>query len=669
VFRPPQHETDDQGEALLHTVFAGLKWTVNKIGKDYGRDFEVEIFHDGKTTGMVFNVQLKSTVKPAYSRDKGYLSVKLKTRNAQYLATELRLPTFVVQADVPQKKLFWFAPQMSGDLKAKLVSHPNAKTCSVRVPVTNELPLTVSDLVEAVGQLTTLLASKRLMEIGTAPFLVAASSIEDSAELSKSLRDKSDVLNLTIAQSGTESGNFSGAREAIHAVLASPQSSVEMKFFAALVEEKNERLALRGKDDAYAEHVGIILSTSTKLRELTRKGPGALKFYALLSRVAGEFYQLARDDWGLYQNWKVHQATGDLWWRAELRVLRAETSRRVQRKYEQFLRLVRLSAETPYQSALPLAFLRIVDGAATLINRLELEGLPTSATAIRDSVCSVCQLASAIAAQFGLDNERARAAVSAAMLSRDRTENCVMWAQNDVALIANEPIRQWAQQVIAGQFATLTNDSQGDEDVSIATEQQVYENMASALGIDLADVENPLSEIVRTAILDFDPTRVLQTCSHMFLTLSRTGPGLLHYLLAQQLQLPTLGAKVIHCKLYQYTRDGLTLDETFQRFRTTYCDHCPDRSPRAPDWHYTHAWQLEQNEQNKEFMDGPRRPTYPPTPPPPPPPPIPLPGERCAACGLGFGDTGPSWWCGHCQTWFCQRETCVAGHTKHPWPF
>jgi hypothetical protein len=437
--------TDDHGEALLYSVVAGLKWTANRVGKDYGRDFEIEIFHDGKTTGMLFNVQLKSTVSPSYSKDSSFLSVDLKARNARYLSTELRMPTFVVQADVNQGKLFWLAPQMDGALKAKLANKPKAKTCTVRVPVANELPSTSSSLVEIVGQLTTLLASKRMMEVETVPFLVASSPIEDSAQLSKSLREKSDALDLMVAQSGTEAGHFSEAREAIRVVLLSPQSSVEMKFFAALLEEKNERLAVRAVDDERGDHLAIVLATSKKLVELTRKGPGALKFYAMIARVAGEFYALTREDWGLYQNRRVHESTGDIWWRARLRLYRAETTGKVQRKYEQFIRLVRLSEKTQYQSALPLAFLRIIEGAATLTTRLDLEGLPEAASAIRNSVFSVCQLAASIAAQFGLDNERARAAVNAAMLSRDRGAECVLWAQNEVAAIANEPIREGAR--------------------------------------------------------------------------------------------------------------------------------------------------------------------------------------------------------------------------------
>jgi hypothetical protein len=661
----PPPSTIGAMRAAPKAIIGKLRWTANRIGKDYGRDFEVEIFRDGKSTGILFNVQLKSSVKPRYSKEKDFVSVKLRTRNARYLATELRLPTFVMQADVVQNRLFWSAPQLDDDLRAKLAQSPNANECTVRIPVKNELPGTADPMVETIGQIATLLASKRLMEIEPVPFLAATSSVEESAELSKSLRDKGDALDLMIAQKTTTSGDFSAARQAIQAVLSSPQSSVESKFFAVLLEEKNERLALRAHDEYRADHA-VVLATVVKLRELTQKGPGALKFYALVAGVAAEFYQLAKEDWGLFQNWRVHEATGDLWWRAELRVLRAEVSRRILRKYGQFIRLVRLSEKTSYQSALPLAFLRIVEGAAMLINGLELEGIPEAAASIRDSVFGVCKLAAAIAAQYGQDTERVQAALSAGMLSRDRDAACVRWAQAEVERIDDVRLRQSARATLADQPATLANEAPADEPVPLSMEQQIYENMASGLGIDLADQTNPISEVVRTGIADFDPTRVLRDCSHMFVTLSRRGPGLIYFMLAQQLRLPTMGGKVIYCTLHKYAREGLSLDETYQRFRKDYCDQCPDRSPREPGWHYTHAWQLQQNDQNKEFMDGPRRPTQKSVPPPPP---IPQPGNTCAACGLEFGDAGVPWWCGHCQTWFCQRKECVDSHEKHPWPY
>lgn len=666
MLRPPQHETDKKGEALLLGIMAQLKWAANKILEDYGRDFEIEIFRDGRSTGILFNVQLKSSADPAYSKDSSYVSVTLEAPNARYLAHELRLPTFVMQADVAQNKLFWSAPQSDSALLAKLAKNPDTKTCTIRVPIKNVLPTTADRLVETVTQLMVLLASRTLAEIQPAILVAGTSSMAASVELSRSLRIHSDTLDLMRAQELTATGDFVAARTAIHAVLSSPQSSVESKFFAVLVEEKNERLRLGAEDPFRADHLGVVLAASQKLRALSRNGPGGLKFYALVACAAAEFYRLAKEDWGLYENWKVHQATGDVWWRAELRVLRAETRRRLLRRYEQFLRLVRLSDKTPYQSALPLAFLRIVEGAATLITRLEFEGLPEAAAAIRDSVFEVAKLAAAVAAQFGQHSERVQAALSASMLSRDRSVACVRWAEAEIEQIPDAALRDAARATFADQPATLANEAEGDEVVPVAMEQQIYENLAAGLGINLADQDNPVSVMVRTGIVDFDPTCVLRDCSHLFVTLSRQSPGLLFGVVAQQLQLPTMGAKVLYCSLHKNVSEGLSLDETYQRFRRDYCDQCLDRSPHPPGWQYTHAWQFEQNERNKEFMDGPRRA---PRKPMPPPPPIPMPEKTCAACGLEFTEEFAPWWCGHCQTWFCQRKECLDGHEKHPWPF
>jgi hypothetical protein len=221
--------------------------------------------------------------------------------------------------------------------------------------------------------------------------------------------------------------------------------------------------------------------------------------------------------------------------------------------------------------------------------------------------------------------------------------------------------------MIADQPATLGSEIPSDEPVSVETEQQVYRNMAFALGIDLSDADNPFSEMVNIGIDDLDPTRVLRNCEHMIVTLGRRGHTMVHAILAQQLQLPTMGPKVVHCSLHKYTRIGISFDETYERFRTDYCDKCPDRAPRLEDWHYTHEWQQSENQANAEFMSGPMSATYD-RKPVVPAPPIPMPGNACASCGLDFGEQ-PAWWCGFCQTWFCQRPECTKTHPEHPHPF
>jgi len=667
--RPDQHDTDKRGQALLFANFARAGWEVTPMGQgtDYGRDFTVEVFRNKKTTGIVFNIQLKSSVAPSYSANGDFISISLKVPNARYLAHELKTPSILMQADVTAGKLFWSAPQIDLALLTSLATKRENQSCTARVLTSHELPAAQDQLLDTVTNLLTVLAARAMQETSTREFVAATTSVTDSERLRQELRDKADALEMMQAQALTETGDFDAARRSIQAVIDSPLSSVESKFFALLVEEKNERLSLTEEDRFGQRHADVLLETAEKLRKLTRKGPPPLKFYALVVEATAQFFSLTREDWGLYQNWKVHQTTGDIWWRANLRLERAETANRVERKLRQFLRLVRLSETTSFQAALPLAFLRIVEGGATLINRLEFEGLKDASEAIRRTLFRVCKLAAEISAQYSMDNERAHAVAYAAMLSRDREAGCVVWANAEAEQIPSDEIRSWALERIADQPATLGSDVPSDEPVSVATEQQIYRNMAHAVGIDLSNPSDPIAEMVNVGIADFDPTRVLRNCEHMFLTLGRQGHGMFHMILAQQLQLPTMGPKVVHCSLHKYTRNGMSLDETYERFRADYCDKCPDHKPRPQDWQYTHEWQLAENQANAEFMSGPRSATYDHKPVGPAPP-IPMPGNACASCGLDFAEQ-PAWWCGFCQTWFCQRPECTKTHPEHPHPF
>src|ERR1035438_4949126 len=48
-----------------------------------------------------------------------------------------------------------------------------------------------------------------------------------------------------------------------------------------------------------------------------------------------------------------------------------------------------------------------------------------------------------------------------------------------------------------------------------STAKQIYENMASALGINMADPNDELAKMVRLGIDDLDIGRVLKNCEHL----------------------------------------------------------------------------------------------------------------------------------------------------------
>ncbi len=108
--RPEQHVTDSDADALFQAVFS--EWAVSGSRRDYGWDYVVEIFRNGESTGLLFNVQLKGSRHTAYSADSSFISQQLEIDSADYLARQLRLPTLLFHADVEAKKLYWTAIQV-----------------------------------------------------------------------------------------------------------------------------------------------------------------------------------------------------------------------------------------------------------------------------------------------------------------------------------------------------------------------------------------------------------------------------------------------------------------------------------------------------------------------------------------------------------------------------
>src|SRR6266516_2001850 len=103
--RPQQNVTDSRGDALLRSVFAPSGWVVNGVEKDYGWDYDIEVFKKGESTGFSFKVQLKSSTASEYSADGIFISQELTIDQAEYLAVQQIAPTVLMHADVSTNRL------------------------------------------------------------------------------------------------------------------------------------------------------------------------------------------------------------------------------------------------------------------------------------------------------------------------------------------------------------------------------------------------------------------------------------------------------------------------------------------------------------------------------------------------------------------------------------
>ena len=103
---------------------------------------------------------------------------------------------------------------------------------------------------------------------------------------------------------------------------------------------------------------------------------------------------------------------------------------------------------------------------------------------------------------------------------------------------------------------------------------------------------------MKIGIADLDPSRILVNCEHIFITLGS------HGLVAELLDMPTAGRKIIHCDLHRYAIQGLSLDRAYGSFKKKFCDGCSDGVPRSPNWQYSEEWQQIENERHMEFMES-----------------------------------------------------------------
>ncbi|MEW6211056.1 MAG: DUF4365 domain-containing protein [Acidobacteriota bacterium] len=597
--RPQQHITDTLGEAQMRAIFEPLGWTVNKVegGADYGHDFEVEVFRDFESTGIAFKVQLKSSNSTQYSKNKKFISEKIDFPNVKRLCNEIRGPVILIHADCESHQTFWSAPQLDSHL-AKTLSAKDQKKVTVRIPASQELPATIADLIKTITQVVEqVLASRILMSTPVTDFVGLVKDHLDEDAITRTFKDKIDAIKLMKAQEQMLSGFLDDAKNTMQKVIDDDESSIEMKFWAYLWFERAEKIRLVRANAHMETWPKLKLSVSRQLQELTKKGPSHLKFFALIARKAAELDLIVHKDWGLYLNWKLHEKSVDLFWKAQLVFERSNSFRKIVRSYNHCIRLARYAANSKDSWALSLALLRIVEAISIFIMRLSKEGQNEIADQYSSSSLQLCRLAAWIAEQNSDDDALFYCIVAALPLKRDPNSDAWNWALKTVKLIKKQEAKENAQKMIDSHTRRISGEYiEGDIKT---TRKQVYENMASGLGIDLSDPTDLEAEIVRIGLKDLDPSRVLKNCEHLFVSAGLSAPPI-----AVLLQMPSAGEKIIHCTLHRYAISGLLLDNIYNFFKQRYCDHCPDCSPRPSTWECSEEWIKEEEARRTEYMES-----------------------------------------------------------------
>jgi hypothetical protein len=129
---------------------------------------------------------------------------------------------------------------------------------------------------------------------------------------------------------------------------------------------------------------------------------------------------------------------------------------------------------------------------------------------------------------------------------------------------------------------------------------KIIEHMAVTIGIDPADITNPIMKSLLIAARDNSPERVLSTCEHIVTSLGAVGP--IARKIEVLLNITTAASKLIHCSLHDLHEEGKEYNSAYAAFKAKYCDSCKDRAPRPSSWQYTEEFQLLYNKRHLQFI-------------------------------------------------------------------
>jgi len=603
IQKSQQQDIDREGRRLLREALEPLGWVLTGFEEDYGIDYDVQVFVNGSPDGLWFKMQLKSSASSDYSADGTFVSLQLDLDHARHYALEMRDPVFLIHADILAKKIFWSAPQLDSQLVLKLAGGENSSTVTVRVPTSNLLPDTAEQLLEAVEKLYVVLGNRTLVASSMSSFADSLKYQPGEEKLREEFQRKGDFLRFRKIQEFFAKKEYAEARSRSQLIVADPDSMIQNRFWAQEILGSIDWAEAASTNQPQAELPLIFLKNARALQQISKEGPAHLKFFALISRKAAELDQLAVDNWGLTILLHQHRTlAGNPLMALNAFAAYAVSTRRLVRKYNQCLRLAGYTSNFRGRWFLPRALAAIPRAAASFIGRIgrmPSAEMGETGTQFRSSILQVCKLIAWIGEESG-DEEAIAMAIGCALLSTRSVETEEFkWAVSTLDLISDSGVKADATETMERQMMRWRGE-RPEGDYNPDPYQQILENAAASLGLDISDKESPLFRGLQIAARDNSPERVLRTCEYIVTSLGATGPTARQ--IATLLGTQMAGSKVVHCALHDYHYEAKDFDSALAEFKSRHCDSCPDRSRRPSDWEFTDAIRANFQAEHDEFI-------------------------------------------------------------------
>lgn len=573
--------------------------------EDYGIDYEIELIDPTDyPTGFIFKVQQKGALRHRRTATGDHLTYSLPTTKLQYHLCQLDIPSVLVLVDVQEERAYWAPLQINRPLEKALRDALDAgqQSITIHVPTANELRATADVLLRAVSDSMKAILVRNVRNVSSGGFVRAAAEHLDLDTVAESVRRHHEALRCEQIQQLIGREEFDEAQDLAQRILDSPAESLDARFAAGV---DIERIAvgvarLKGDHAAVERHAGLRHEIANRLLALVRV-PGApqhLRVYARFLMRAARLRLAVERDFGLFLNWRINEQSGDAFWKEILRFARTQAANEVVPHLRKAQHCVVLMIKRAHLSVLAESWARLAGDLAPFVSRLRYEELNESADSIISWLDAVGTIAVDVSRRQKNWADMGLCAVVTAQLARPgdpvSLSERLNRASEIVSLIEDEEQRRAALEFLAEFEATV---SQGPPPMTVEHEAAIVQKMAAALGHDVSEPADPVSEIINIGLRDLNPERVLKNCQHLFVSLGSHGlPG-------EWLGLPTAGSKWLQCVKFGYAIGGMQLDGIYETFYDQHCKGCSHCLPHPEGWKWTREWQQEQDEKFRDLAE------------------------------------------------------------------
>lgn len=205
--RPESHRKEDESFRYVEEVLE--EWVLNNLTKDYGFDYDIQIFEQGVSTELNFAAQIKSTDRSRM--DSEHFKISLDTRHIDHFFKQKR-PIMMIVYYKPQKLAYWVIMQdyVWDVLNKEKPNWLKQKTSTIKLPLKNILT-DKDEIIRAVRTCQERIHVHNFYNLSIYDGLGLDGTLEDIEKLQEFEKRTEDVLftkKLLLAQRLEKKGDF-----------------------------------------------------------------------------------------------------------------------------------------------------------------------------------------------------------------------------------------------------------------------------------------------------------------------------------------------------------------------------------------------------------------------------------------------------------------------------